>query len=174
MPVGAPPSSRPVRASALDRRRCGDCDAGADGRSDEGQGAHLLYNIKTGWNGIPQLPMSDIATVVSSVPTVEAQELRFVLTDRHAYLGAAQLASDSTGLERVDWKILRARDFQRSLADPEKVERYQAEALVHRHVPLEAIVELVCWSPTQKAQLQNELTWRGLSLKLTARPEWYF
>ena len=134
----------------------------------------MLYNIRTGWSGIPQLPMSDIAIFVSSVRRLEELGLAFVLCDRHAYLGAAELANAASGLERVDWKILRARDFKRSLADPGKVERYQAEALVYRHLPLGAILEIACYSQIERARLQNELTARSLSLKLTVRPEWYF
>jgi hypothetical protein len=77
-----------------------------------------------------------------------------VLTDRHAYLAAAQYSNDLRGLERIDWEILQARDFRRSDDDPGKIERYQAEALVHHHVPLDALTGLVCHGPEPKAQLR--------------------
>lgn len=118
-------------------------------------------------------PLPEIAILVSSVPKLVELGLPFVLTDRHAYLETAEFSPDARGLESVDWTILQARDFKRDPDDLGRIERYQAEALVHGHVPLEAILGLVCHGSTQKATLEAELTRRRLSLKLLADPDWY-
>ena len=55
----------------------------------------MLYNIKTGYNGIRMTPMSEIVILVTSLHRVAEDQLPFVFTDRHAYLQAAQFTSDS-------------------------------------------------------------------------------
>jgi hypothetical protein len=134
----------------------------------------MQMNIVTGYQGTPHTPASDIAVLVSSIPTLDAKGLTYVLTDRHAYLAAASFTTDATGLENVDWRILQARDFKRSDDDPGKVERYQAEALVHRHLPVEAMAGIVVRGPEPKSKLEAELQRRSLSLKLAVQPDWYF
>jgi hypothetical protein len=134
----------------------------------------MQMNIVTGYQGTPHTPASDIAFLVSSVPTLDANRLVYVLTDRHAYLATARFATDSRGLKNVDWGILQARDFERSDDDPGKVERYQAEALVHKHLPVEAIQGIVVRDQGPKSEVKAELQRRSLSIKLFDKPDWYF
>lgn len=134
----------------------------------------MQMNIVTGHQGTPQTSASDIAVLVSSVRTLDANGLPYVLTDRHAYLATARFATDANGLELVDWRILQARDFKRSDDDPGKFERYQAEALVHRHLPVDAIAGIVVRGPNPKDKLEAELQRRALTLKLAVQPDWYF
>src|SRR6266446_10848878 len=54
----------------------------------------MLYNIKTGWNGLKQTPMPDIAIIVSSLYALAERGIRFVFADRHAYVMAAQFSND--------------------------------------------------------------------------------
>jgi hypothetical protein len=134
----------------------------------------MLYKIQTGHEGFPRVPADEIIILMSAVSRLVEQELPFILTDRHAYLSAAVFSPDADGLERVDWDILRARNFSRSDDDPGRIERYQAEALVHRVVPLHALRGLACYSDEQRASVQMELTRRGLDLKVATKPDWYF
>jgi hypothetical protein len=134
----------------------------------------MLYNICTGYHGMRRTPVSEIAILVSSVRILTDRGIPYVLTDRHAYLATAEYSNDLHGLDRIDWEILRNRDFKRSDEDPGKMERYQAEALVHRHLPLDALAGVACHGPRERDRLEAQLTARGLSLKLVARPGWYF
>ena len=77
-------------------------------------------------------------------------------------------------LDKTDWTILRRRDFKRDPENPEKVERYEAEALIHKHLPFDTVHEIACCNATSAASLQNELTKRKLTLKVTTKPGWYF
>jgi len=52
---------------------------------------------------------------------------------------------------------LQRRDFRRDPDDPEKVERYQAEALVHRCLPLETLLGIVCYTDTMKDFLNHKV-----------------
>lgn len=74
----------------------------------------------------------------------------------------------------LDWGIWQARDFRRDPDDPGKVERYQAEALVYRSLPVEALLGLVCYTATIKCDLDRMVAKRGLNLGLHVRPGWYF
>ena len=134
----------------------------------------MQMKIVTGHQGTPHTPASDIAIIVSSIPTLDAKRLIYVLTDRHARLAAANFSTDASGLANIDWRILQDSNFQRSDDDPGKVERYQAEALVHHHLPVNAIEEIVVHGPELKSKVEQELQYRSLSLKLSVQPDWYF
>lgn len=134
----------------------------------------MLLNIKTGYNGMRQTPMPDIAIFVSSLPHVANQGLPFVFTDRHAYPVAAQYFTEMQRLDAIDWKILQTRDFKRDPNDIGKVERYMAEALIHRHVPLSALLGVACYGPEPETRLLGMQADAGVSLKTVVKQDWYF
>jgi hypothetical protein len=134
----------------------------------------MLYNIKTGYQGVTQRPMSDIVIMVSSVPRLDQIGARYVISDRHAYLQTAQFAGDATGLRLVDWSLLQARNFRRDPEHPERFDHYQAEALVHQHLPCAALLGIVCHGEPQRAGLESLLRQRGSSLKLVAQSDMFF
>ena len=134
----------------------------------------MMLNIKTGWGGIRKRENDEIVMIVSSIPRLVERSLPFVFTDRHAYLTMSGFYTDMSDLMKVDWKILQRRDFKRDANDPEKVERYQAEALVHRHLPMEGVLGVACYTPTVEAMIQSEVQKRGLKLQTTVQKGWYF
>lgn len=134
----------------------------------------MLYNIKTGYNGMRQTPMPEIVILVSSLHRVAELQIPFVFTDRHAYLQTAQFKTELRELDVVDWGILAARDFQRVPNDPGKIERYQAEALIQRHVPVSALLGLVCHDSQREAQVRGQMSQQGVSLQVVVKPDWYF
>jgi hypothetical protein len=83
--------------------------------------------------------------------------------------------SDLAGLSSIDWKILQNRDFKRDPEnDPGKVERYEAEALVYKKLPISALLGIVCYSDSGIEELQSEVASRGMNLKVIAKRGWYF
>lgn len=133
----------------------------------------MLYNIKTGYQGVERVPMRDVAVLVSSLRRLGEQGVRFVFTDRHAYLQTAVFSNDLGDLAALDWASWRTRDFRRRPDDPSKIERYQAEALIHRHLPANGLIGLGCYGPGPLEALQAEIAQRGLDLRVLSRPEWY-
>jgi ssDNA thymidine ADP-ribosyltransferase, DarT len=87
----------------------------------------MLYNIKTGY-GVPKQSLEDIVILVSSLKKLQANQVSFVFSDRHAYLKTAQFSDDLRDLNRIIWPVLQVRDFKRD--DSDKFEKYQAEALM--------------------------------------------
>lgn len=133
----------------------------------------MLYNIKTGYMGMRQTPMRDIVVLVASLRDLARAGVRFVFTDRHAYLAAAEFYHDLADLKRIDWQILQGRDFKRDPEDLGKFERYQAEALVHSHLPVTSLAGLVCYGSEQEQQLNALVQSSGNAMQVVCRPGWY-
>ncbi|HEX3125902.1 MAG TPA: DUF4433 domain-containing protein [Thermoanaerobaculia bacterium] len=134
----------------------------------------MLLNIKTGYGGVQQRPNHEIVILVSSLFKLEELGVRYVFTDRHAVLNAARFFSRRADLNQVDFELLQGRDFKRDENDPGKFERYQAEALAHLHVPVEALLGVACCTDTVRDELEALTSSAGVSVKIVARPTWYF
>lgn len=134
----------------------------------------MLLNIRTGYNGVNKFPSDEIAILVSSLNKVVQHGAQFLITDRHAYLETASFFNTREGLAHVDWALLRKRDFSRNPKDPGKFERYQAEALVHEHLPTEALSAIACRSHGVEKDLKRMVEDASLGLKVVLRPAWYF
>ncbi|PPU77747.1 DUF4433 domain-containing protein [Xanthomonas sp. NCPPB 1638] len=134
----------------------------------------MLRNIQTGWGGIQQRANDEIVILVSSLHHVKARGWPFLFTDSHAYYQLTTFHSDLTNLDTIDWSLIQARDFRRDQEDPAKFERYQAEALVHRHLPVDGLLGIVCYTDDMKRSIERQLEARNLALSVHARTEWYF
>lgn len=134
----------------------------------------MMLNIKTGYGGITKVPNEDIIIFVSGLPRLIELGVTFVFSDRHAYLQAASFYSTLADLANIEWDLLQRQDFKRDPDDPEKIERYQAEALVHQHVPLEAFLGAVCYTESMKSMLNQIVISRGLNFQVARKTGWYF
>lgn len=134
----------------------------------------MMLNIHTGYNGVPKQQNQDILILVSSLGTLADQGVPFVFSDRHAYLLAARFFTDLASLHQIDWDILQRRDFKRDPEDPEKIERYQAEALVQSRVPVEALLGVACFNAAAKARIEDDVAATGREIKTVVTPGWYF
>lgn len=135
----------------------------------------MLYNIKTGYNGITRRSNDDIAILVSSCQHMAARGVTMLYTDRHAYTMTAAWTADADDVATlIDWDILRRHDFARSDAYPDKMERYQAEALAHRHVPPAALLGIGCASDRVRSAIEQAVQTSGVAVQVFSRPGWYF
>lgn len=113
--------------------------------------------------------------LASSLHEVSKSGGRFVFTDRHALLQTAGFSDSLSDLDLfVDWKRLQVRDFRRDPDVLEKLERYQAEALIHGSLPVHALTGLACSAPEQVAGFETEVARHGLEIKVLAKPGWFF
>lgn len=134
----------------------------------------MMYNIKTGRGGVQKYTNGDIVILVSSLHKIQQQNLPFVFTDRHACLVGANFYSDLTHLNKIDWQPIQARDFKRDQNNPQKMDRYQAEALIYQHCPISALIGIVCYSDAIKNHIDQQLQSAGLNIEVIARRGWYF
>jgi len=135
----------------------------------------MLLNIKTGWGGIRARLNEEIVIIVSSLPQLTAMGVSFIFSDRHAYLATARFSNDMGDLSTwIPWPQLVAKDFKKDPNRPEKVERYQAEALAYRHVPTAAYLGVVCSCEATAETARAIIVRLGLPVKAFVLPQWYF
>ncbi|MBV4456438.1 DUF4433 domain-containing protein [Pseudomonas sp. COR58] len=133
----------------------------------------MMQNIHSGWS-VQQRHNDEIVILVSSLYRIAELGLPFVFTNAHAYPGWTDYYSDLANLGQIDWSILQRRDFKRDPDDPRKMERYQAEALIHHHLPITGLLGIMCYSDAMKVRIEQDVAARSLTLPVHARPTWYF
>jgi len=134
----------------------------------------MMYNIQTGYGEITRRDNKDIVMFVSSVHRLKELLVPFVFTNQHAYAVDTEFYNDLQHLDQIDWPLLQCRDFKTDDNDPGKQLRYQAEALIHRHVPLNALLGIACVNDVVQGTLNSLLQQRGIELAVRATPTWYF
>lgn len=134
----------------------------------------MLMNIKTGYNGVTKRANEEIVIIGARLPELYNRGLAAVFTDGHAYMAQTRYFANLAQLNQVDWAILQNRDFKKSDANPDKSRRYQAEALLHRHVPIDGIRGIVCNTQAAKARVDGWANQRGLTINVPVYPHWYF
>ena len=134
----------------------------------------MMFNIHTGSGGIPKRQNKDIVIFVTSVHLVHELGLPFIFTNQHAYAAGTEFFSEIADLTRIDWPLLNSRNFKTDDADPNKQVRYQAEALVHGQLPLNALLGLGCHNDDIRRKLESQIADAGLKLTVKTTPSWYF
>ena len=133
----------------------------------------MMYNIHTGYN-VRQVPNEEILIVVSSLAKIAELQIPFVFTDQHAYPAMANYYTDLGDLNKIDWTLLNQKDFRHDPDDPGKKERYQAEALIWKHVPISALLGICSCNADVDANVKAELQNRKLVLQSIVQRGWYF
>ncbi|WP_284893338.1 type II toxin-antitoxin system toxin DNA ADP-ribosyl transferase DarT [Cobetia amphilecti] len=134
----------------------------------------MLYNIVTG-HGVARQNRQDIIVLVSDLPTLRQQGIGFLFTNQHAYLASAEFSDRLEDLtEYIPWGLLQAKDFKRDLEQPDKTDRYQAEALVHRHLPISALRGIGTYTDEVCRDVETLVAAHQLPLKVVTRPNWFF
>ena len=133
----------------------------------------MMFNIRTG-HSVNQIPNDEIVIFVSSLPHVAKNGGEFVFTNQHAYPLAAKYFNTADDLDKIDWDLLNRRDFRHDPDDPAKKERYQAEALIWKYVPIGALLGVCCYSSVTKERIGHEVEKRGFAFNVAVQPNWYF
>jgi hypothetical protein len=133
----------------------------------------MMYKIKTG-HGVAARPNHEIVVLVSSIHRLVELKLSFVFTDAHAYMMEAEYYDDVSKLDEIDWKLLQSKNFKNDPEDPRKQGRYQAEALVHKHVPIEALLGIGCYDERSTEKLEAAAKRCNSPVNIRTVPRWYF
>lgn len=134
----------------------------------------MFYKIYTGHGDITKVNNEDIVILVDSLHDLKTSDVDFVFTDRHAYIRYANFYKDLAYLNNIDWHILQRCDFKRDNNNPQKVERYQAEALIYQHHSIEQLKAIVCYNEAVRSKIQGWLNQNGSTVPVLVRGEWYF
>lgn len=134
----------------------------------------MLFQIhKGGVDGVT-VRQEEIIYIVSSIERLTELEIPFIFTNGHAYPRNTNYFTDAADLTELDWDTIRSKDFKKRLDDLDRSRRYQAECLVHQHVPVEALLGIACKDATRLNYVQRELDARNLQTQAATRPAWYF
>lgn len=134
----------------------------------------MMLNIHSGRGGVTQRGNDEIVILCLQLASGGRAGFAVSFTNAHALPEWVDYYSDLNRLNEIDWPILQRRDFSRDADDPRKMERYQAEALIHRHVPVEALIGIVCYTEQLKLEIEGQVQARGLGLRIHAKRGWYF
>ncbi len=134
----------------------------------------MMYNIYTGIGGVTQRGNDEIIILVSDLRRVQQFGSAFLFTDGHAYPPDTNYYNDLSHLSEIDWPLLQARNFKRNIDDPKQFERYQAEALIYKHLPVSSLIGVICYSDAIKLNIEQALRTRGLTLRVDTMSGWYF
>lgn len=133
----------------------------------------MMYNIHTGYN-VTRVPNEEIVILASSLFKISELRIPFVFTDQHAFLKTANYFTRQEDLARIDWPLLNSKNFRHDPDDPGKKDRYQAEALIWKHVPVSALLGICSYTTEVDEWIKNELRIRNLDLTTHIQRTWYF
>jgi hypothetical protein len=134
----------------------------------------MARKINTGHGGIQRRDNREIAVIVSSLHKLSKMRIPFVFTNGHAVATETDWFEDLDDLDEISWDQLRNRDFKGDPEKPDKLNRYQAEAMVHRRVPIEALDGIACYEDAVKRRFDASAEAAGVKAHIKVLPRWYF
>lgn len=134
----------------------------------------MMRNITQGLSGVEKHAFDDLAIIVSSIERLQQTRTPFIFTNAHAYMAEADYFTDPADLDRIDWDLLRRRDFKKNPEDPGKLGRYQAECLVRFHVPPTALLGVGCYDGGSAQRLASVAAQHNPVVPVRAVPNWFF
>lgn len=133
----------------------------------------MILNVHTG-KSVQQYPNDKLVILVTNLYELNKNNIKFLFTDRHAYLEGAKYFSTLDKIPLLPWSLWQQRDFRKDPENPEKTDRYQAEALIYKHLPIEYIQGIVCYTNEIELLIKELVELKTLSVKVVVDPNWYF
>ena len=128
---------------------------------------------------------ADIVHLESTVTQITPAGVPFVFYDRNATLAFSAAYTDLARLDAIDWDLLTEEPqldgfcqyWQNKANDAryaDRMEKRQAEFLVHRSVPLAHIQRIGVINTAKQVEVAAILGQHGVNLPVELRPSWYF
>lgn len=135
----------------------------------------MLFNIVTGYYApiVPQLSREQIIVIRSEISQL-SESKRFFFTDGQANSAYSKHYTDLKDLHKIDWESIQKSNFQKSDLDTDRPRRYQAEFLVHSHVPLEFIESILVYNEKTEIVVNIELQAAGFNIPVKVAPICFF
>lgn len=126
----------------------------------------------------------DLVYFVTTVERLVAAGLPFAISDRNAAKFLAEFTNDISVLGDlavqppqsafIDWPLMKARRWNNTPDDGERMERRMAEFLVHGEVPLGLLPSIGVRSEDRKARVEHLFAQAGRTVKVVVRDDWYY
>jgi hypothetical protein len=141
-----------------------------------GRQSIMLYNILTGHGGIKKCLPVNIIYLCCYVDEIIRVCPQYFFTDGQANKKFTEHFTDLIDLKKIDWDVIDGSDFKMTEDDLDKPRKYQAEFLVHQHVPVSCLEKIVVYNKARKTDAEALLTNNHLSLsvEIAKKNEYYF
>ena len=116
----------------------------------------------------------EVLHLVSSVEKVIREDLRWCFTDGHAVEATTEFYEDIRNMTRIDWPLIASWEWGKTLDDPDRMRRKQAEFLVHRFFPW-YLIEAIGVHDEEIARRVQEIVIKSSHQPLiNIEPKWYY
>lgn len=136
----------------------------------------MQYNIVTGyWEPeVPKLHPQYLLVIQCCIEALASLE-RYFFTDGQANAALTAHYTDLQHLREIDWPNIQHSRFHKSDGDFDRPRRYQAEFLVHHHVPVISINALFVYNEKAATFVNQKLAEaENDSLHVHVKPELFF
>jgi ssDNA thymidine ADP-ribosyltransferase DarT-like protein len=134
----------------------------------------MLYRI---WKGtVPcEGGQGSIVYLVSSVERLQELKLRFVFSDGHGLSAITRWYDDPANLSQLDWEAILSHYWFDTEEDPDRGRRKQAELLVHRSLPWEALLGVAVIDEGVRVDVAARLqSFLETTPYVRVRRDWYY
>lgn len=136
----------------------------------------MQYNIITGyWEPeVPKLHQQYLLVIQCRINVLAGLE-RYFFTDGQANSKFSRHFTDLNSINEIDWLSIQHSNFGKSDGDSDRLRRYQAEFLVHYHVPVDCINSLFVYNEKAATFVNEQLAVaKNETLKVRIQPELFF
>jgi hypothetical protein len=115
-----------------------------------------------------------IVYLVLRAQDFEAPGFDFLFTDSQANKNFARYYNDLADLDKLDWITIYRKYWGDTLDDNRRMGRKQAEFLVHKKCPFEAVRAITVFDESYEERVMEVLARHGRTLPVKITREWYY
>ncbi len=134
----------------------------------------MLYAIHKGKVEDCQVCQREMIHLVAYAQDVAGEWFPFAFSDGHGTMGFTRFFEDLSELDKLDWAVLRDKDFRDTDRDGDRKRRRQAEFLVHRFLPFKLIRFIAVMDPNMQNQVTELLSGLAPQPRVITRSDLFF
>ena len=136
----------------------------------------MLYALYRGNVAGYESGQTPLVYLVSSVQGIASQGLPFVFTDGHPIMAFSKFYAEVKALDHIAWEVMAGTYWNDTADFPNRKQLRQAEFLVHKTFPWEAIEFLAVRSTAVKAQVKRifDTAPQRFAKPIRLIRDWYF
>jgi hypothetical protein len=113
--------------------------------------------------------------LVTTVESLSAAGSRSLFSDGNCAKAITVIYDDLDQLDAViDWPVMRARMWNDTADDPDRMRRRMAEFIVHERVPVDCLTGIAVRTEPMRDRVERVLAAHGADLPVRVRQDWYF
>jgi len=133
----------------------------------------MLYCIWKGFD-VEMRPQKDIIYLISSIEKLHELNIKYIFTDGHSFAAYTQFFNNSGDLNQIDWKTVNLINWSNTPDDPDKKRRKEAECLVYKELPFDALQGIVVYNDEANDYILKVLNKNQITLPVKIISGWYY